>query len=91
MVHEAIIMSAQQEYRKRQVRAVLHPDSYCSIIIDNANQSSFRVPHFVTRSEDMKRSAIKVKLIGVLEHIKQSRLQLFSMTNNTKLAPIILW
>lgn len=80
MAHVAIIMRAQQEYLKKQGRANLHTDSYCSIIIDGAEKSAFGISDFISRSKKKNGKAMKVKLICVQEHLKPSRVHLFTMT-----------
>lgn len=77
MAHVAMTMRAQQENLKMNDRANLHPGIYSSIISDGADQSVFGVPNFVTSFKDMKGKVMKVKLIGVLERLKPSRLHFF--------------
>lgn len=76
----SMIMRDGQEYRKRQDCAILYPDSYCPIRIDKANKRSVAVPYFFTWSSDMTGMAMKVKPIGVSEHLEQKKLHLFPMT-----------
>ena len=49
-------------------RARLHSSKYCSIIVDGADQSAFGLPHFTTKPKSNRGHALKVKLIGLLEH-----------------------
>lgn len=80
VAYVAMVMRAKQEYHQRQDWAILHPDSYCFITIQGADQSVFGVPHFVTTSKDMKWRVMRAKLTGVQQHPEPSRLHLLTIT-----------
>lgn len=70
----------RQGYTSRRELAIRHPDKYCSIILDGADQKSYGLPHFIFATKSDRGHKIKVKCIGVLEHLRQKQLSLFTMT-----------
>ena len=42
------------EYKRKREISILHPDKYLSIIVDGADQTSFGLPHFVSKTKDMR-------------------------------------
>lgn len=57
------------------------PSKYCSIIVDGDDQSEFCLPHFCTSTKDTLGHSLKVRLVGVLDHvISRNKLSLFTMT-----------
>lgn len=44
------------------------PSQTCSIVVDGADQSAFGLPHFTIAKNDVGGHALKVRLLGVLEH-----------------------
>ena len=65
---------------KKRDKARLQPDQFLSIIIDGADQSAFGLAHFMVKSKDDRGHALKVRLIGLLEHNQLNRLRLFTLT-----------
>ncbi len=78
--HMNTISDERLEYQKKRDRARLDPSKFCSIIVDGADQSAFGLPHFTTTTKDVKGLALKVKVVGVLEHLVENNLHLFTMT-----------
>lgn len=60
-------MSERREYRKKSEMAILYPKEFCSMIIDGADQSAFRLPHFAVKTKGLTGHAMQAKLVGVLE------------------------
>lgn len=75
-----VVTRERREYYKKRDNAVIHPEDCCSIIVPGADQSAFGLPHFVTKRKVENGHALKVKLIGVLEHRRHNQLYLFTMT-----------
>lgn len=50
------------------------------MIVDGADQLAFRLPHFTTNPKNQRGHALKLKLIGLLEHRIDNRLFLYTMT-----------
>lgn len=67
-------------YQMKRDRSRLQNSEYCSIIVDGADQSAFGLPHFTTTTKSQRGHALKVKLVGLLEHNIENRLFLFTMT-----------
>lgn len=63
----------RQGYQTRRELAIRYPDKYCSIIIDGADQKSYGLPHFIFVTKSDRGHKIKVKCIGVLEHLRQKQ------------------
>lgn len=80
--HHDFVARERRAYFMNQERAILTPDQAMSIIMDGADQSAFGLPHFTTITKDTRGHALKVKLIGLLQHDGQSRLNLYTMTEN---------
>ena len=78
--HLYFIFRELLEYQTKKDRAKLHSRDYCSIIVDGADQSAFGLPHFTTTPKSQRGHAMKVKLIGLLEHRIENRLTLLTMT-----------
>lgn len=78
--HLNFISRERMEYQKKKDRARTHGSDFCSIIIDGADQSAFGLPHFTTTPKSQRGHAMKVKLVGLLEHRLQNRLSLATMT-----------
>lgn len=62
--------------------AAISPSDYMSIVVDGADQSAFGLPHFVTVTKDTKGHAIKIKLVGLIEHGVDNRIALYTMSEN---------
>lgn len=80
--HYNHIARERQAYLMNQENAKLDPSEYMSIAVDGADQSAFGIPHFVTITKDTKGHALKVKLIGLLEHCMDKRVALYTMTED---------
>ena len=80
--HVDFILAERIYYQKKKDRARLHSSEYCSIIIDGADQSAFGLPHFTTTPKSQRGHAMKVKLIGLLEHAIQNKLTFLTMTED---------
>lgn len=79
--HLKRIWSERLSYKKNRDRAILDPNKYLSLIVDGADQSAFGLPHFTVKTKAERGHAIKVKLIGVLQHSTKNVLRLFTLTD----------
>ena len=68
------------QYKMKRERAILHPNKFLSIIIDGADQTAFGLPHFVVNTKESRGHALKVKMVGLIEHCRPNKLHLFTMT-----------
>lgn len=64
----------------KQDKAVVSPEKLSSIIVDSQDQSTFGLPHSVTKSKDDRGTAVKSRLIGLLENKKPANFYLYTMT-----------
>ncbi len=80
--HLNFIAAERLAYQTKKNRGRLQSSNYLSIIIDGADQSAFGLPHFTTTPKSQRDHALKVKLIGLLEHRLPNRLFLFTMTED---------
>lgn len=78
--HLSFVAKERMAYQRKKDRARLHGTEYCSVIIDGADQSAFGLPHFTTHPKSQRGHAMKVKLVGLLEHRLINRLTLLTMT-----------
>lgn len=67
------------EYRKNKYRAIVHPDEYCSIIVDCVYQSGFIIPHFSVRKKTERSNSFKLRPVGLLEHSQQNIINLYTL------------
>ena len=84
-VHYELIKSERAEYRASQAKAAQFPETFCSIIIDGANQEAFSLPHFSFKMKaESTGYSIKMGLIGLLEHLpgQVRELSLFTMAED---------
>lgn len=51
----------------------MYLEEYCSTIVDSADQSALGLPHFTTKTKSERVHALKVRLIGVLEHCDMNK------------------
>lgn len=65
-----MVMKEWMKYKKKQDGAVLSFKNVCSFIFDEADQLSFGLSHFVTKSQEEAVGDLKICLIGLLEHKK---------------------
>lgn len=78
--HLEFVGNERMAYQRKKDRARLHGIDFCSIIIDGADQSAFGLPHFTTTPKSQRGHAMKVKLVGILEHRLVNQLSLLTMT-----------
>ncbi len=78
--HLSFISRERMEYQKKRDRTRLHGNDFCSLIIDGADQSAFGLPHFTSTPKSQRGHALKVKLVGLLEHRLSNKLTLLTMT-----------
>lgn len=78
--HVAFVSRERMAYQKKKDRARLRGSEFCSIIVDGADQSAFGLPHFTTTPKSQRGHALKVKLVGLLEHKLENQLYLYTMT-----------
>ena len=81
-VHLKFIERERSAYEGRQKLAEQNPQQYCSIIVDGADQKNYGLPHFAVSTKSDAGHKLKVKVVGVLEHILRGQewLSLFAMT-----------
>lgn len=60
----------------------MDPKRYASFIIDGADQSAFGLPHFTVKTKSQTGHAIKVRLVGVINHGRPNKLFLLTMADN---------
>lgn len=69
------------EYKKKKHCATAWCVEFCSIIIDEADQSAFDIPHFTVKTKAKKGWFSKVKLFGLLMHVASNRFYLYTLTD----------
>lgn len=67
-IYKACVANERHSYQIRKMKTMRYPLQCCIIIIDGADQTAFGHPNFKTRTKDVKGTAVKVRLIVVLEH-----------------------
>lgn len=78
--HVEIMRQERQAYYTRRDKAIQDPARYCSFIIDGADQTAYGLPHFVFSTKSDKGHKLKVKCVGVLEHLSPKKRFFFTMT-----------
>ena len=78
--HLQFIRRERLGYYLRRDRTVSAPRRYCSFIIDGADQKSYGIPHFTFSTKSDKGHKMKIKCVGVLEHLIEKKVSLFPMT-----------
>ncbi len=78
--HNAMVSKERAEYSRKRNNAIRDPKRFCSVIIDGADQAAFGLPHFTTLTKDVRGNALKVRLIGILQHGSPNKLRLYTMT-----------
>ncbi len=78
--HIQFVTKERAEYAKYRNRAVREPTEVCSIIIDGADQAAYGLPHFIYGTKNLRGDAMKVRLIGIKEHLASPNVLLFLMT-----------
>lgn len=76
----SLVMTERTNYRIKQDIARIYLAQFSPVIVDGADQSPFRPPHFVTSMKDVRGRALKVRLIEVLQHLKPNKLHSLNMT-----------
>ena len=67
--HKVFVKQERGSYWTRRARARQYPESYLSLIIDGADQSTFGAPHFLEKDHDTQAAHnLNVKLMGVIAH-----------------------
>ncbi len=82
--HYQMISDERLEYKRKRDIATLHPSEAWSLIVDGADQKAYGLPHFITSTKSQRGEALKVKLIGLLEHGLENKLRLLTMTEEHK-------
>ena len=80
--HYDLVAKERQAYKMNKDKSLLNPSEYMSIVVDGADQSAFGLPHFVNITKDTRGHALKIKLIGVMEHSATGRVGLYTMTED---------
>ena len=83
--HLEMVQRERAAYRECQAKASQFPETFCSIIIDGANQEAFSLPHFPFKMKaESTGFSIKMGLVGLLEHLpgQVRELHLFTMAEN---------
>ncbi len=68
------------EYASKRDKARRNPDSFCSLIVDGADQSAYGLPHLVYTTKAMRGDRLRVRLIGVKEHLPIPNIFLYLLT-----------
>ena len=80
VAHLKVMREERRQYAKRRDLSISRPSQYYSIILDGADQKGYGLPHFICSTKSDRGHKLKVKCIGVLEHLKRKCLTLFTMT-----------
>ena len=80
--HLHFIAKERQEYLRKAELAMLRPTKYLSFVVDGADQSTYDLPHFTTKTKQSQGDGLKVHLIGLLQHMSMNRLNLYTMTSD---------
>lgn len=67
-------------YKKKRDRAILQPDQKLSIIVDADDKSRHGLPSVNISTKGQRGNALKVRLIGILEHCDSKRLHLYTLS-----------
>ena len=67
-------------YYLRRDRSTSAPKRYCSFINDGADHKSYGLPHFTFSTKGDKGQKMKIKCVGVLEHLVERKIHFFPMT-----------
>ena len=79
--HLEFVSVGRREYLRKVELAILRPAKYLSAVVDGADQHSFALPHFVTKTKEQRGTAMKVHLIGALNYAASKVLRLYTMTD----------
>lgn len=76
--HVAHVMAQRKVYWKNCAKGKNNPDDYLSIILDGADQSKYRLPHFIHKSkQDSGSKKLQLHLVGAMIHGRGTQLYLF--------------
>ena len=76
--HVEHVMAQRQAYWRNCSKAKSNPEEYLSIIVDGADQSKYRLPHFVHKSkQDSGSQKLQLHLVGAKVHGRGTQLYLF--------------
>ena len=78
--HWKFFESERLEYSMKRDLARREQQSYCSIVVDGADQSAYGLPHFVFNTKNMRGMKLKVRVIGLKEHLAVPSVTLFLLT-----------
>lgn len=79
-VHIEYVMQERLEYAAKRDKAKRNPEKYCSIIIDGADQSAYGLSHLIFNTKSMRGEKLKVRLIGIKEHLPIPNVFFYLMT-----------
>ena len=78
--HWKFVEAERVEYAVKRDRTSREPNNYCSVIVDGADQSAFGMPHFANNTKNMRGEKMKVRVIGLKEHLSYLHIMLFLLT-----------
>ncbi len=78
--HIKHVMQERLEYASKRDRARRNPEKYCSFIVDGADQSAYGLPHLIYNTKSMRGERLKVRLIGLKEHLPIPNIFLYMLT-----------
>lgn len=87
--HVEIVARERRFYKKKRDEAILDRSRYMSIVIDGADQSAYGLPHFCVHTKAEPGMAIKVRLVGFLQHSQPNRLLFMTMREEFESGQII--
>lgn len=76
------------EYFKIREKFILHPQEFCPIFVDGADQSTFKLPNFMVKTECERGHAIKVGLFCLFRYSRENKFRLFTITEEHKTGAI---
>ena len=82
--HLSHISMERAHYHSNRQKAQTDPDKFASIIVDGADQSEFGLPHFEFSTKATAGHAMKMNVVGLLEHRggRTKHLWLLTMTED---------
>lgn len=78
-IHVYTVLRERLEDRKKPEKAMIHPSSYVALIIDGAEEPVFGLSNFCTNVKATTGIAMKLRLIGALEHGRPNKLFLMTL------------
>lgn len=76
MRHVLMVVEELMEHKKKQSKAKLFPQKFCSVILDGVDQLAFAWPHFLMKAKVERCRALKICLKGLVEHKRPANLYL---------------